>query len=139
MTRFMCAPVFLRAGMTLRRAHYANGVMTVEATEGDGVAAIIALDTRLQAFDPVPKVVQERIQLERFRFDRLVRTGILPFDAVRRGNDPPDFQVEVGGNVLGLDVSILTLENRRLAYQLFDSFINQVVLVAKGLEHLRST
>jgi hypothetical protein len=69
------------------------------------------------------KELMERVQLEKFRLDYLLRFGALPFDNVRRGQEPPDFVVESDGHPLGLDCAALALGSRRRADAMFTAFM----------------
>jgi hypothetical protein len=69
---------------------------------------------------PRPKNVMERIHLERYRLDHLIRTGTVPFERVAEGGDPPDFEVELReGGSEALDCAAFTLGEYRGAYRLF--------------------
>ena len=67
----------------------------------------------------ITKDVLERIHLERFRGDYLLRHGHVPFEEVRVGPNPPDFIV-VGEVDEALDCAAFAVETRRLGYRLVD-------------------
>jgi hypothetical protein len=67
----------------------------------------------------VSKQILERLHLEKFRFDYLLRRGAIPFDDVRSGDDPPDFILITRGAEARLDCAALTIQHRRRAYDRF--------------------
>jgi hypothetical protein len=70
----------------------------------------------------VSKETLERFHLERLRADLLLRTGVVPFEAVERGADPskpPDFLVETPAGLTRLDLAALARADRRNGYRLF--------------------
>lgn len=70
--------------------------------------------------DEVSKQTLERYHLERFRADVLLQTGAVPFDAVERGSDPPDFLVHTKAGPTRLDMVALARTDRRNGYRLFE-------------------
>jgi len=112
-----------------------------EVETGEPIA-IVAMET------PVPVMpagatqhALERVQLERYRVDYFLRTGVLRFDDVRRGDDPPDFIVSGGTVDETIDLAALGLEERRKAYGLFRRFRERLFAATKEgrLAHLRGT
>jgi hypothetical protein len=83
-------------------------------SEGERVT-IPMLDTPVQLTPAFPKETLERVQLERYRLDYLVRLGKVPFEDVRRGDDPPDFLVTRDSSAHALDCAALTLPQKRTA------------------------
>ncbi len=68
---------------------------------------------------PIAKEEEERIQLERFRTDYVIRSGMpLPWK-VRSGDNPPDFMVEADGKKGGLDVTRFSITERMRSQALF--------------------
>jgi hypothetical protein len=99
-------------------------------------------DTPTRLLPPLPsKEVLERVQLEKYRLDYLVRTGSVPFEDVRRGAEPPDFEVMRGESWHRLDCVALAVQEKRLAEALFTKLIEKVAVAGKDrpLEHLAGT
>lgn len=67
----------------------------------------------------IEKRTLERLHLERFRFDQILRSGASPFDGVREGADPPDFIVATTETEVRVECVQMALENRRRAHRLF--------------------
>jgi hypothetical protein len=84
------------------------------------------------------KEALERAQLEKYRLDYLLQHGQPPFEDVRRGKDPPDFFVDVGGRHVGLDCAALALQVRRRAEAMFETISGYVAQHAsdRRLGHL---
>ena len=80
----------------------------------------------------VPRDVLERLHLERFRFDHLARRGVVPFEGVERGGDPPDFIVATALGREQLDCAILANEGRRKAHHLFGILRERLFAGAEG-------
>lgn len=81
----------------------------------------------------VGKEILERIQLEKYRLDSLLRSGRIPFKDVRHGSNPPDFSVLVDEQNVRLDCAALTIQSRRTAYRLFQSLRNEIMQCAKSV------
>lgn len=99
-------------------------------------------DTPTRVLPSLPsKEVLERVQLEKYRLDCLVRTGSVPFEDVRRGAEPPDFEVMCAESWRRLDCVALTIEQKRLAEALFTKLIEKVAIAGEDrpLEHLAGT
>jgi hypothetical protein len=128
---FSVMPMFAPKGVEIRQVSIVGSILSFDGFTADGSASFVVLDARLTACRPLTKDLLERFHLEKVRLDNLARTGCLMFDGVERGSDPPDFRVNAGSTVVGLDVSTLALAERRLAYRLFDVFLEHV-LAAKG-------
>jgi hypothetical protein len=47
--------------------------------------------------EPVTKATMERLHLEKYRFDVILQSSVVPFNRVEEGSDPPDFVVEAPG------------------------------------------
>jgi hypothetical protein len=112
--------------------------VALEGTHENGDAVIIlGSDAPIQIFrrdSRIDKETLERIQLEKFRFDSLLRSGEVPFEDVRQGSDPPDFSVLVDGQTSHLDCAALALQNRRTAYQLFRSLRHEIMQFANSVD-----
>ena len=99
-------------------------------------------DTPTRILPPLPsKEVLERVQLEQYRLDYLVRTESVPFEDVRRGADPPDFELNFAESWRRLDCVALTVEQKRLAEALFTKLIEKVAAAGedRSLKHLAGT
>jgi hypothetical protein len=73
------------------------------------------------------KEALESAQLEKYRRDHLVYFGFVPFEEVKRGNDPPDFIVKGTQGDLTIDCTALALEGRRRAEALFNRLVERLV------------
>ena len=108
-------------------------------SEGERVT-IPFLDTPVQLTPTFPKEILERVQLEKYRLDYLVRFGEVPFEDVRRGADPPDFLVTRHGSRHALDCAALTLPQKRTAEAIFTKLVQKVVEDdSAALQHLEGT
>ncbi len=99
-------------------------------------------DTPTRLLPSLPsKEILERVQLEKYRLDCLVRTGDVPFEDVRRGAEPPDFEVMRGESWRRLDCVALTVQEKRLAEALFTKLVEKVAVAGedRSLEHLAGT
>ncbi|MFE0355995.1 hypothetical protein ACFW2I_21130 [Streptomyces nigra] len=112
--------------------------VALEGIQETGEAVItLGSDAPLQIFrrgSRIDKGTLERIHLEKFRFDSLLRSGEVPFEDVRQGSDPPDFAVLVDGETNHLDCAALALQSRRTAYQLFRSLRNEIMQCANSVD-----
>lgn len=61
----------------------------------------------------------ERLHLEQYRCDHLRTYGVVPFEDVQSGHDPPDFVVTTPKGLESIDCSSFTLAERRAAYDQF--------------------
>jgi hypothetical protein len=106
-----------------------------------GETAFVPLsDTATRVTPPLPsKEVLERVQLERYRFDWLVRTGSVPFEDVRRGGNPPDFEVRRGDSWRRLDCAALAVEEKRKAEARFTKFVRRLAAADRSFAHLADT
>jgi hypothetical protein len=76
------------------------------------------------------KAELERLHLERYRFDCLAHTGVVPFEDIMPGSNPPDFQVRFAdGHVERWDCAAVALMHRRTNYRLF-ALLRQKLLIA---------
>lgn len=108
-------------------------------SEGERVM-VPMFDTPMQIIPAVPKETLERVQLEKYRLDYLVRFGKVPFEDVRRGADPPDFLVTRDGSAHAIDCAALTLEEKRTAEAIFEKLVQKVVVEDNAaLQHLAGT
>jgi hypothetical protein len=73
----------------------------------------------------------ERLHLERFRFDQILRTGRAPFNHVEEGGNPPDFVVETLNGMERWDCAAFGLKNRRTARALFERLRERLLESAK--------
>lgn len=80
----------------------------------------------------------ERVHLEKYRLDMLIATGVLPFDGVTEGGNPPDFIVTTPWREEGIECAAFALQKRRDAYGLFDRFRARLLEARQreGLPHL---
>lgn len=112
--------------------------VALEGTHENGEEVIIlGSDAPVQIFGSgsrVEKETLERIQLEKFRFDSLLRSGEVPFEDVRQGSDPPDFSVLVDSQMSHLDCAALAIQSRRTAYQLFRSLRHEIMQCASSFD-----
>jgi hypothetical protein len=138
MTAFTVGPVIVPQEITLQQFNVGIGSLNAEGITADGAAALVSFAARVPLCRPLPKPLLERLHLEKFRIDWLVQRAELPFDAIERGTDPPDFRAGDAPQV-GLDLSALTISQQRLAYHLFDTFLEQVVAVRPPLDNLTGT
>ncbi len=108
-------------------------------SEGERVT-VPMLDTPVQLTPAFPKETLERVQLEKYRLDYLVRLGKVPFEDVRRGDDPPDFLVKRDGLAHALDCAALALPQKRTAEAIFTKLVQKVVEDdSVALQHLAGT
>jgi hypothetical protein len=126
-------------GIELNRLSVLGSTVLAEGSTTDARAGVVCLDARLPVCRPLDKETNERLHLEKVRLDYLIRTGSLPFDSVERGSDPPDFRVHTATGVIGTDVSALALAERRLAYRLFDTFLDRIVASQATLGNVADT
>jgi hypothetical protein len=68
----------------------------------------------------VEKPVLERVHLERYRSNVLIRTGSLPFEGIVVGDDPPDFIVTPPQGRRRIDCAAFASTRRRRRYNLFN-------------------
>lgn len=77
---------------------------------------------------PIPKIRLEellsksrleRTHLDQFCSEHLVMTGVLPYENLRRGSEPPDFVTIAAGTEVGLDCTQFAIPSRRSANALF--------------------
>jgi hypothetical protein len=140
MISFFIGPIYNPKGIAVARMGTNDGAFSVEGISSDGRVARIVFGSRKHfGLVPLPKTVLERVHLERFRLDHLIRTASLPFCYVDRGPDPPDFLVDAESGNIGVDVSVLGLEERRHAFRLFDAFIDHIASFENGLQNLADT
>lgn len=80
----------------------------------------------------------EELHLARLQSDVLAAEGTTPFKSVGRGADPPDFVATYRGQSVGLELTQLTLPDRRLAHGLF-RLVRDALLKAdrRDLQHLQ--
>lgn len=78
------------------------------------------------------KEVLERLHLEKYRFDHLLRFGVVPFDSVETGGNPPDFVVATESGQVRLDCAVLAREDRRQAHRLFRILSERLASDAAG-------
>lgn len=94
----------------------------IENTDGEP-GIILAFENGVQLFGPgvtLDKAALERLHLERFRSDYTMRLGSIPFDGVRVGANPPDFEIKTRDDGWKrLDCMILPFEDRRNGHALF--------------------
>ena len=93
----------------------------IENTGGEP-GVILAFENSLRVFGPgvtLDKPTLERLHLERFRSDYAMRLGRIPFDGVRVGANPPDFEIETPDGWKRLDCMVLPFEDRRKGHALF--------------------
>jgi len=112
-------------------------------SEGERVAIPFG-GTPIQVASPFPsKEALERAQLEKYRLDYLLRFGRIPFEDVRRGDNPPDFLVMregSEGSLYGVDCAALTLQEKRTAEALFSKLVQKVAANDQAsLQHLSGT
>lgn len=75
----------------------------------------------LYTVDALEKHDLERLHADRFRSDCLLGKGTTPWRHLERGDDPPDFLVDLDGSKVSLECTQLTDPKRRLAHGLFDT------------------
>jgi hypothetical protein len=80
----------------------------------------------------VEQDVQERFHLERYRADYLIQHGKVPFEEVRRGDDPTDFTVKVEDGWNCLDCVSFAFQEQRNAYRLFEVLRRKLLDGASG-------
>ena len=80
----------------------------------------------------VAKETLETFHLASYAADYALHHGRLPFESVTRGNDPPDFVVEVEGASTGVDLAVLADSHRRLAHKLLAHLRERLVAGAGG-------
>ncbi|MEU9912404.1 hypothetical protein [Streptomyces sp. NPDC051001] len=100
-----------------------------EHEDGEAVM-ILGSDAPMQIFKRdarIDKDILERIQLEKFRLDHLLKFGKVPFEDVREGSNPPDFSVLVDGEASNLDCAALAFQSRRRAYYRFRSLRSEIM------------
>jgi hypothetical protein len=88
--------------------------------------------------DPLAKETVERLHLERYRTDRLLATGEMPYETLDVGDDPPDFVAPQDDSRIGVDATQLTASGRIGAQAQFER-IRRAVLAAPRADftHLR--
>lgn len=80
----------------------------------------------------------EELHLARIQSDVLASQGSTPFESVSRGADPPDFVATYRGQSVGLELTQLTLTDRRLAHGLFRRVRNALLEAnRRDLQHLQ--
>jgi hypothetical protein len=139
MNFFGIMPMIVPREVELKRFSLVGSTLSADGLSADGRTSLVVLDARLLVGRSLPKQTLERLHLEKCRLDHLVRSGCLLFDGVERGSDPPDFRVNAGSTIVGLDISALALAERRLAYRLFDVFIAQIVASKATLANIVDT
>lgn len=111
------------------------GGIGMVGTTADGEAmARLVLETPSQVSFGGHRLDQEeleRVHLEKYRFDVLTSTGVLPFDQVKRGANPPDFVVSTPSGEERIECTGLTLQKRRDAFALFDRFKARLLQAAQ--------
>jgi hypothetical protein len=117
---------------------YAGCMVTAAAlggqTEGGEPVAILTLETPMKipfGGRRLTKPELERAHLEKYRLDVLTATGVLPFDTVMQGGDPPDFVVATPAGAEGVECAALALQQRRHAYALFERFRTRLLDAAR--------
>jgi len=104
-----------------------DGVFLSGTTENGMPFYQLVFDTPIQISAPFKsKEVLERAQLEKYRRDHLLHFGFVPFEDVKRGNDPPDFIVQRTQGDWRIDCAALALEGRRLAEALFHRLVKRL-------------
>jgi hypothetical protein len=84
---------------------------------------------------PLPRRSIERLQVDRLNTDILASTGSAVFDHVADGDDPPDFIASRDRRQVGIELTRITVEERRSAYGLFRDVRSALLQV--GPERLR--
>jgi hypothetical protein len=85
-----------------------------------------------------PKQTIEEHHLLRFKADWRREYGEDPFSSYTRGGDPPDFQVEVGGQRAGMDVTQLLLQDEVARQAQFRQVKSALMMVGPAaFRHLR--
>ncbi len=74
---------------------------------------------QLLAGAPLDRWTHERLHIDRFCTDYLLRHGRSPYESLERGSDPPDFMGLTDGKRLGIECTQLTVQERREAFGLF--------------------
>jgi hypothetical protein len=101
--------------------------ISVAVDTKNGKRYYLVFDTRVRRSAPFgSKEVLERAQLEKYRLDHLLHLGSVPFEVVKRGNEPPDFIVSGAGGDWGVDCAALALEDRRRAESLFNRLVKRL-------------
>jgi hypothetical protein len=104
-----------------------NGVFLGTTGENGTRQYQMVFDMRSKIAEPfASKELLERAQLEKYRLDYLLHFGFVPFEAVERGGEPPDFIVKRTGGEWRIDCAALALQSRRLAESLFSRLIRRL-------------
>jgi hypothetical protein len=133
---FSMVPMFANEGTTVQAFSIIGpspwgvaGSIGLSGTRKDGVKQLtLAYEYPWELYHaptPIPKEEEERLQLERFRTDFVVRGTPLSWK-VRPGNNPPDFIVEIDGKKGGLDVTRFSITERMRAQALFRKLREQM-------------
>src|SRR6266487_4297501 len=104
------------------------------STQDGEPMAILALELPLQVPFGGRRLSQaeiERVHLEKYRVDALLQSGVLPFDAVAAGPNPPDFLVDTPTGSEGIECAALAFEKRRRAFALFRHFRSRLLADAR--------
>lgn len=104
-----------------------GGASLSGSTEDGTPFCQLVFDTPVQIAAPfASKEVLERAQLGKYRRDHLLHFGFVPFEDVKRGDDPPDFIVQRTQGDWRIDCAALALEGRRLAEDLFNRLVKRI-------------
>ncbi len=129
------------AGVTPWQAPSLAGLKVVPESDPNAPRVIVTFEHPAEVFiTPEPldkrardllrlKQFKERMHLDRYCTDHLLATGVLPYESVANGADPPDFAGQAAGEDRAIECTQFTVRGRRQAHGLFKA-VRQAVLVA---------
>lgn len=114
---------------------FAGMINSMGLRSADGTLMLGAEHAERLWEDRVSKSLLERMQLEKFRYDYLMRHRSMPCEAPREGGDPPDFLVLIDGVETRLDLAALTIPRRREQHKMFSALVTDGWLGAPQPAH----
>lgn len=82
----------------------------------------------LRVAEPIPKFDRESLYLRRYSTDQALAQGVHAFSTIQRGADPPDARVVTNRGELGVESTVLALQERRGVHGLFQELRHQLLL-----------
>lgn len=98
--------------------------------QSGGLLALVTYEWPFPYFftaNPISKENQELIHVERFRTDVATATGKLPFEALVRGKEPPDFFAQTSRGSIGVECTVLPDNKRRRVEGLFSNIRQRIL------------